>query len=174
MGFVTRFLNSRKIYKKARSFPRNSTESQSKVNFTEIHLNKTKDENSARNFYWKTTLRKTELKIDESWKFDPRILLRELKIQPENSTKRQFYKEIYQIKRNHKKALKFKELCFPNTLSQINSANYIKICDALSFPSFFSCFFCIKFVSKTLSSVLSFWISIWTRKLRNLLFKITY
>ena len=61
-----------------------------------------KDEDSNRDPCPKITLQKTQLKLNENWKFDPKILLRELKIQPENSTKRQLYRELNEIKRKLK------------------------------------------------------------------------
>ena len=64
-----------------------------------------KFENSTREFCWKTTLQKTQLKLNEIWKFDTRILLKDnfiedakeikwnLKIRLENSVERQLYRK---------------------------------------------------------------------------------
>ena len=59
-----------------------------------------KSENSTREFCWKTTQQKTKLKLNEIWKYDPRILLKDnftedtmkiewnLEIRPEYSDER--------------------------------------------------------------------------------------
>ena len=57
-----------------------------------------KAENSTREFCWKTTLQKTQLKFNESWNFKLITQQCEQKIQPENSTKRQLYRELNQIR----------------------------------------------------------------------------
>ena len=81
--------------------PKNSIERQV---YRRRNENWMKSENSTREFCWKTTLQKTKLKLNEIWKFDPRILLKDnftedsikikwnQKIQPENSVERQLYR----------------------------------------------------------------------------------
>ena len=54
------------------------------------------------------------------------------------------------------KLLKFKELCFPDTISQRNSRKLHQISKEISFLSLLSLFLCIKFVSKTLLTKLPF------------------
>ena len=78
-------------------------------------------------------------------------------------------------KKKKRKILKFKELCFPDTLSDQFQQFVLKICNTLSFLSLSFSFLLYKIHSllKTLLSALSFWISIRTRKLLNLLFKLT-
>ena len=63
-----------------------------------------KSENSPGEFSWKTTLQKTQSKLNEIWKFDTRILLKDnftedtikmkwnQKIRPENSVESQLYR----------------------------------------------------------------------------------
>ena len=70
--------------------------------------NEMKSENSSREFCWKSTLQKTQSKLNEIWKIDPRILLKDnfyedsnkvkwnLKISPENSVERQLYRRLNQ------------------------------------------------------------------------------
>ena len=67
-----------------------------------------KSENSTREFYWKTNLQKTQSKLNEIWKFDPKILLKDnftedaieikwyLKIWPKNSVESQLYRSLNQ------------------------------------------------------------------------------
>ena len=70
-----------------------------------------------------------------------------------------------------RKILKFKELCFPDTLSDKFQQIALKFATLYLFYPFLSRLFCIKFIYKNF--VLSFQISIRTKKLRNLLFEIT-
>ena len=84
------------------------------------------------------------------------------------------YKSFLQNKKKKKRRiLKFKELCFPDTLSEKFQRIALKFATLYLFYPFFFLFLLNKIPFKTLLSVLSFRISIWTRKPRNFLFKLT-
>ena len=70
-------------------------------------------------------------KLNKNWKFNPRILLKDNFT--ENSNKSN---ESWNFSMKPQKLLKFKELCFPDSHSQICPANYAKICNALTSLSF--------------------------------------
>ena len=80
---------------------------------------------------------------------------------PQNKTKKE------------EKILKFKELCFPDTLSDKFQQIALKFATLYLFYPYLSCLFCMEFLLKTLLSVLSFQTNIRTRKLWNLLFEVT-
>ena len=75
----------------------------------------------------------------------------------EKNFKEDFFKEDSQFnelwnistkQKKKRKKLKFKELCFPDTLSDKFQQIVLKICNTLSFLSFSFSFFCMKFLFK--------------------------
>ena len=81
--------------------------------------------------------------------------------------------ESFRQNKTKQKEKKNTRICFPNTLSVKFQQIALKFATLYLFYPFLSCFFVENSFLKTLLSVLSFRTSIRTRKLRNLLFKLT-
>ena len=89
--------------------------------------------------YWSST-KKIQLKEDSTENSAEKNL-------KENSKFNELWNFLIKEKKKRKK-LKFKELCFPGTLSDKFPANYTKICNTLSFLSLSFLFLSIKFPFK--------------------------
>ena len=119
---------------------------------------------------------KNKIKINES-RLQKFYQVKQLKENStENSAEKNFKEdsklnELWNVSTKLKR-LKFKELCFPDTLSEKFQQIVPKFATLYLYYPFLSRFVCIKSLLKTLS-VLSFRIRIRTRKLQNLLYRLT-